>query len=193
MDSQPLEAHSISEIHLYLAVTACDACGGGPLECGPETRPASDGFLSLMQCASCGHKRQFAFTLPAGEQLRDRDALYPTISLHDEPSKIIDVGQWITLFRVRLEASGREDSKIESRRLGLEAAQCLEEAIKFYDDNELPPDEAVFCDSTRTRLREHPEQFARQRLVDMRAKLPALSRDTGSPQRKRPWWRFWSR
>ena len=51
-----------------------------------------------------------------------------------EPSQIVDLGQWLTLFRSIAEAAERESDKVQARHLGLEAAQCLDEALKFYYD-----------------------------------------------------------
>ncbi len=198
MSSDSLDAHSLAEAHLFLAVTPCRRCGGGPLTCDETERPDPEGdprrIAMSARCAACPQIARFTFTLPEGTTAEAPDDLYAAINPGDEPSRIIDVGQWITLFRVILEAAGKEENKVESRRLGLEAAQCLEEALKFYTDNELPPADAVFCESTRQRIREHPQQFARQRLADMRAQLPTTTsmrhrviRDT----KAHPWWHFW--
>jgi hypothetical protein len=91
------------------------------------------------------------------------------------------------------EAAGKTADKAQARHLGLEAAQCLEEALKFYDDvdNDLPSTEALFTEASRQRFRDHPEQFSRRRLIELRSKLPSAatmrSRLT-SPGKKR-WWR----
>ena len=122
----------------------------------------------------------------------------PRINPSPEPSRIIDVGQWLTLFRVILEAASQAAGRAESRRLGYEAAQCLDEALKFYDeDSDLPPEDAFFHEATADRFRSHPELFARQRLLAMRDKLPSLDamerRLAGKPTRPRSWWRRWGR
>jgi hypothetical protein len=109
----------------------------------------------------------------------------------DEPSRILDVGQWIVLFRMITERAAREIDKIQARHLGIEAAQCLEEALKFYDDvdNDLPPQEALFTEASRTRFRKAPEQFSRRRLIDLRAKLPSGSAMRASlSAKKKRWW-----
>ena len=215
MNGEPLRAHSIAEIHLYLMATPCAQCGRGPLKSeeldrayapGPDdeatgsvTQPGSQ-YSCRATCQSCGHRDTVAFVLAEGAVKQDPRSLYPIVNPSDEPSTMIDVGQWIALFRVILERASKESDKIESRRLGYEAALCLEEAIKFYEDDELPPARAVFCETTRAHLRDHPQQFARQRLLDMRAKLPTtatmrrrISRDARAQTRRgRPWWKFWS-
>ncbi len=206
MNPKPLHAHSFAEVSLHLMATPCKQCACGPLRAADfsprglksAARTRGDTTVTAV-CRACGHAHEFEFALPQGAPVEDPDDLYPIINPTDQPSAIIDVGQWITLFRMILTAASKETDKIEARRLGYEAALCLEEAIKFYDDNELPPEDAVFCDATRARLREHPEQFAKQRLRNMRARLPKtttmqrrIRRDaqtrTGP---RRPWWKFW--
>jgi len=53
---------------------------------------------------------------------------------------------------------------------------CLEEALKFYKDQEcdLPADDAFFVESSRDHYRKNPEHFSRQRLLALRAKLPSI-------------------
>ena len=59
------------------------------------------------------------------------------------------------------------------RQLQLQAAQCLDEALKFYDpDNDVPPPEAFFSEDSQRHFRERPDLFSRQRLIELRAKLP---------------------
>ena len=114
-----------------------------------------------------------------------------------EPSRIIDVAQWLTLFRVVSEAAAAQSDPSESRRLGYEAAQCLEEALKFYrDDSDLPPPEALLHEQSRHQLRERPNLFARSRLINLRAKLPTLTEmeqrlASSGHRRPRKWWKLW--
>lgn len=200
MHPPTIHAHSWAEFRLYLTVTPCPRCAGGSLSL-PENQAASaaDGDQNkiIATCKSCLGSCEFRVVLPDDAGLADRDDLYPIINPTDEPSRIIDVGQWITLFRVLLESAGKEKNKIEARRLGFEAAQCLEEAIKFYDDNDLPPEQALFTEATRRWMRDHPEQFSRERLMALRGNLP---KSTFTPTRRthraekpdRPaWWKFW--
>jgi len=102
----------------------------------------------------------------------------------DEPSWILDVAQWLTLFSMMTEMAGKESDKTAARRLSLEAAQCLDEALKFYEeDNDLPPTEAFFHQGSRDRFRDHPQQFSRQRLLHLRSRLPTRWRQDGSEPR----------
>ena len=118
------------------------------------------------------------------------------ISAGPEPSGIIDVPGWLTLFSVIAEAAAKTEDKVEARKLGYEAAQCLQEALKFYDeDNDLPPDEAFFSENSRRRYRDHPQRLARSRLINLRAKLPSIDamekRLASAGVKKKSWWRPW--
>ena len=69
-----------------------------------------------------------------------------------------------------------------------------EEARKFYEkDNDRPPPGSCFVESSRRRMADHPQEFSRQRLLDLRAKLPNLSlmrtraRQDARPAKRR-WW-----
>lgn len=188
-------AHSVSEIFFYLMATPCAVCGKGPLESDDIQTHAGEGRLTartVAGCRNCGATEAFTFELPPDASPADRDELYPTINATDEPSRILDVGQWLVLFRVILEAAEKSTDKIEARRLGYEAALCLEEALKFYHDAEdLPPAEALFTDASRARLRQRPDTFSRAHLIEMRRKLPSTSSmrrrlDTDKPRRR--WW-----
>ncbi len=208
MPDDMLVTHSVAEAHFYLMATACTSCGQGPLV-GQEAHPvdAAPGLVPegdkkesenvtvrlwriTVTCAACQSVTSPTFQIPrelAGVPAGETVVVNPT----DEPSRILDVGQWIMLFRMITERAARETDKIQARHLGLEATQCLEEALKFYDDldNDLPPPEALFTDASRTRFRKAPEQFSRRRLIDLRAKLPSQSAMRASlSAKKKHWW-----
>jgi hypothetical protein len=142
-------------------------------------------------CAACAHTAQMTFHLPFG--LTSVDGEPAVVNATSEPSHIIDVAQWLTLFRMITDGASREQDKVQARLLGLEAAQCLEEALRFYNDgvSDLPPAGAFFCSTSERRFRDHPEQFSRQRLLELRAKLPSIAvmRDAVSGRNKKRWWR----
>jgi hypothetical protein len=177
MSDAPLVAHSLAEAHLYILATPCASCGRGPLR-GSEAELANDDgdarVVSIaVTCGSCQAVTRLRFRLPAPPEpipAQPASVVNPTA----EPSQILDVGQWLTLFRMLTETAGHETSKSEARRLALEAAQCLDEALKFYDDadDDLPPVEAFFGEDSRDRFKAHPEQFSRRRLLHLRSKLP---------------------
>jgi len=199
MADNPLIAHSLAEAYLYLMATRCLSCEQGPLRTVNSRRAEGEDDLHVVMtvaCGRCGEVSELIFALPHGT-CTDDDGAASAINPTDEPSQIIDVAQWITLFRAIVESADRETDKQEARRLGIEAAQCIEEAIKFYDDqdNDLPPPEAFFHELSRDRFRANPEQFSRRRLIGLRGKLPTISlmqsrTRQAMREKKRPWWRF---
>jgi len=192
-----LQAHSLAEAFFYLSINPCPECGTGAREAGEGRRLDDvDGAARVeieTTCRNCGAVAVTGFEL-ADDASLDGQAT-PMINPSPEPSRIIDVAQWLTLFRMTAEATAKEPDKLSGRLKGIEAALCLEEALKFYDDveNDLPPKEAFFSDTTRQRLSEHPEQFSRQRLIGFRAKLPAMDvmQRAAESRPRREWWRFW--
>ena len=203
MDIPPLEAHSVAEAHLYLMATPCKVCGTGRTRCVDSRAGSSAGQPLLMlqtRCEGCGFDSEFGFSLPdeaAAASGKDDELAAARINPGAEPSRIIDVAQWLTLVRVVSEAAAAQSDPSESRRLGYEAAQCLEEALKFYrDDSDLPPPEALLHEQSRHQLRERPNLFARSRLINLRAKLPTLTEmeqrlASSGHRRPRKWWKLW--
>lgn len=205
MSEAALPANTLAEAYLYLMALPCPRCGSGPLHSQPPhqfDRSRTPKIIRVDMCAtcqSCDHEVNLSFEYPppresAADRLRGITRLNP----NRQPSRILDVGQWLTLFRIILEKASTTSDRTEGRRLGYEAAQCLEEALKFYEpDNELPPASAFRHEMSKKRLRDHPALFARQRLLDMRTKLPSLTqmeaKITGqaTAESRRPWWRFW--
>jgi len=178
MSETVLNARSLAEAHLYLMVTACQKCGQGPLYARDAVSTRTDGPLALVciptDCGSCGTAGQIEFQVP-----RDQLQIQPGAEISRDlgPSRILDVGQWITLFRVITEAADRSEDKFQVRRFGIQASHCLDEALKFYlPDNDLPPPTAIFCAASRRRFSDHPEQFSRRRILEIRAKLPKISK-----------------
>ena len=194
---KPLEAHSLNEIGYYLMVRPCHNCGKGPLvaDDAPQAPNADRSVLVEVRCTACDHTELLRFVcdhdVPATGG-SDSQAINPTGS----PSCIIDLGQWLSLFYLLVESAAAKPAAAEVRRVGYEAALCLVEALKFYGDDELPPESAFFLDQSREAYAAHPEKFARQKLRDMRSKLPALpvmakrvGRDHQAGRKK--WWQFW--
>lgn len=193
----PLSVRTANELHYYLMVTRCDLCGKGP-RVVEAVRPAEGAAPSTAEI-SCNHCRartslRFLAEHEVGTQLPESETVNPT----DQPSALIDLGQWLSLFYLLVELAAHEPKPAESRRISFRAALCLAEALKFYSgDDELPPAEAFFTPDTREAFARYPEKFARQKLSDMRARLPALdmmgrrvARDNQAAAKKR-WWQFW--
>lgn len=176
MSDAPLVAHSLAEVHLYLLATPCRSCGCGPLH-GREAEQGSDPAQGVTidvaaTCGACHSVTPLKFRLSGPPQTIAADQA-PVVNSTDEPSRILDVTQWLTLFRMMTETAGKEPNKSAARHLSLEAAQCLDEALKFYEeDNDLPTRDAFFQQGSRQRFRDYPEQFSRQRLLHLRSKLP---------------------
>lgn len=194
---QPLCAHSWAEAHMYLKVTPCPNCSRGPWEITSE-QPPTESLTLLARCLHCRTEKKFLFECagaPPGPE-DSPDLPIELINPTPEPSRIIDLGQWLSLFYMLVEKASSTGGA-ESRRGGFQAAQCLDEALKFYtEDDELPPTSAFFVKASRQAFAEHPEKFARQRLRDMRNKLPDLrimakriARDAGEKKPKH-WWQF---
>ena len=101
-----------------------------------------------VSCTACQHQTRLTFCLPIHQLVAAKVAppgAVAQINPTDEPSEIIDVAGWVTIFSLIAKSAADESDKIESRKLGYEAAQCLEEAIKFYEEgNDLPPENAFF-------------------------------------------------
>ncbi len=175
MTSGPLVAHSLREAFLFLMATPCRRCGKGPLHGiePPPTEPSNQDAprtTIVADCATCHDVTHWEFSLPGGAgDTHPVPAFNPTA----HPSRILDVAQWMTLFGMIRETAHRQPDKQIARRLLIEAAQCLDEALKFYDDeSDLPPAEAFFHDGSRERFRMNPQQFARPRLLHLRSQLP---------------------
>lgn len=172
-----LNAHSIEEIRLYLKIAGCDRCGKARRwrleENPPPTVPGN--VIIAWDCPACGAKSHEDFAIEQGEHAA-KSGYPPPINSTEDRSRLIDAGQWITLAQLLMqEAKGGKD-KSRARMLNLQAGQCYDEALKFYDDaeNELPPAEAFFTKGSQARFRDAPQQFARSRLIGERAKLPTM-------------------
>ncbi len=197
--THPLPIRDLLEAYYYLMLQRC-ACGG-PLEASEFRREFDEGIpcrRMLALCRDCRTRQDFLFDVTRCDQQPEPIEMPRPID-DPKPSRVIDVSQWLALFHAILKAAGGTRDRASSRRLGFEAAQCLEEALKFYDgDEDLPPREAFLTDKSFQRSREHPAGFARSRLIEYRDKLPAtgimrarISRDDrgASPRGWRRWFK----
>lgn len=195
---RPVQAATYNEILYYLQVTPCQACGRGPLE--PESRPEiAPGRSVTMQavCRHCHDHRSIELCCrheaPAGGP--DPEIINPT----DEPSRIIDLAQWLSLFHSLIGIASIQSDHVHTRRIGYQAALCLTEALKFYGPDETPPESAFFAPGSEAVFRKFPKKFAKSKLRDTKARLPRMERmadrirrdETDRPPRR--WWRFWRR
>ena len=181
MSDAPLHAHTLTEARLYLKVAECLVCGHGPLRRVDSFPAASAGirrFTVKIACTRCRGEWDQSFDIAERTQ-RGTEPELSTINPTDDPSRVLDVGQWLVLASMIKEEAARESNKAHARSLRLDAERCLEEALKFYTDegNDLPPPEALFCRTSRERFRESPERFSRHRIIGQMARLPHAYRD----------------
>ncbi len=194
--SGPLRAYTLREAQYYLTVTSCPGCGKGPwLVDSTDVRQRPPGLAVIQtHCKNCQVRREFQFLCEheTSHNAAGTEVINPT----GRPSRLVDLGQWLSLFYLLVESAASDTSPAVTRREGYQAALCLGEALKFYGDNELPSESAFFSETTAAVFRKQPEKFARQKLQDMQAKLPALhvmARNVARDERRtnRSWWRFW--
>lgn len=181
-----LYMHSLTEAQLYLRITGCEKCSPiSTIPQEPKSHIEKPGRVNVVrvhgQCSACGAPQELDFAIehevPAPTHGRP-----PAINPTEKRSQIIDVGQWLTLSQIFIQESRTELNRERARILNLQSAQCLDEALKFYDDpeNDLPPVDAFYCGSSRRRFRESPQQFSRGRLINEKRKLPVNFNDSSS-------------
>ncbi|MGB2823668.1 MAG: hypothetical protein WBF17_21990, partial [Phycisphaerae bacterium] len=177
---EPLRAHTSNELHFFLMVTPCAHCGRGPLVPEGIDLPAAGGegdpdplreATIRTHCKRCGFEADFRFRW---EHDVPADADGPgCVNPSRQPSRIVDLGQWVSLYHMFSESAASADSPVDARRSARQASLCLSEALKFYRDEELPPESALFREASAAAFRENPANFARTRLRDLQAMLPA--------------------
>ncbi len=193
---KPRTAHSILEAHLYVMLQACAECDVGPLEVSgrnTEERHIDDIIRLDCACPGCGEKAAYRFRIDSRWAAASEP---PLINPTDEPSKLIDIAQWLTLYHILIARSKEASERTASRGEAYQAALCIEEALKFYEpDNDLPPAPAFFSDLAREQARTHPAFFARDKLLSMQTGLPDLRATQAVTRAKssRKWWKFWQK
>ena len=193
---KPRSAHSILEAHLYVGLQVCPECDAGPLEvAGRSTEEHHIDDIIRLDCAcpQCGEKAAYRFRIDSRWAVASEP---PLINPTDEPSKLIDIAQWLTLYHTVLARSKEAPDHTASRREAYQAALCVAEALKFYEpDNDLPPASAFFSDQAREQARAHPAFFARDKLLSLQTGLPDLRATQAVKSRKsaRKWWKFWQK
>lgn len=194
-DQGELILHSFAEAYLYLLLNRCLGCGGGALgmDWNRVTQdPERETITAVFTCKVCGRAGSFRFDARQVdlEAVRMSDfaawekpgsqPVVPPVNPTDEPSRVIDVAGWLTLFGVLSEKArqvAREAIKVRDRavvrQLQIQAGQCIDEALAFFlEDNDLPPREAFFSEESWRQFMERPALFVRDRLLDLRSKLP---------------------
>jgi len=187
--------HSLTEARLYVKTRRCASCGEGPLLISREAPvydAAAHGLTVTVVCDECGQPASIRFcvaelerrgpVLSMLDELRDvsQQPAAQVINPTRRPSRLIDVAGWVMLYTMLTEAARTESVKSTSierraavRRMRIEAALCLDEALKFFDeDSDLPPREAFFTKESYGRFLDRPELYTRQRLIEMRGQSP---------------------
>ncbi len=191
-----LPAHSHAEACVYVMLQTCGACDSGIQEVAGEELEEEhiDNIIRLnCACPECGEKTAYRFRIDSRwAAARELPLINPT----EEPSKLIDVAQWLTLYHTVLARSREASDRTASRREAFQAALCIAEALKFYEpDNDLPPASAFFSDQAREQARAHPAFFARDKLLSLQSGLPDLRATQAVTNAKsaRKWWKFWQK
>jgi hypothetical protein len=200
--------HGVQEEYFYLMVHHC-ACGGPWMtesqqieENGPHPRHRIEA-----RCFKCKSQRTFLFSIDSqGTSKEPVRQVNPTA----EPSRALDVVQWMDLAQFYLGRIERLKTPVEKAQSLLDARQCIEEALKFYaPTDDAPPHTAIWSDDSRKKAAARPETFRRAALVAMLEKIPAMDRlreadkmeqrefEKGvraiAKQRVGKWWQFWKR
>ena len=190
---KPRSAHSILEAHLHVMLQVCPKCAAGPLAVSDDETEEEhiDSIIRLdCACPACGEKAAYRFRIDSRWAAASEP---PRINPTDQPSKLIDVAQWLTLYHILIARSKEASDRTASRGEAYQAALCIVEALKFYEpDNDLPPAAAFFSDQARAQARAHPAFFARDKLLSMQTGLPDLRATSAVTDSKsaRKWWKF---
>ncbi len=196
MSESPIRVHSVAEAYLCVMVRSCRHCGKGPLTAIGDIKRIgeSPGSWQLdVQCKPCRSPESLKFNIdPVPSRLGAQSNL---INPTPHRSEAIDLLGWLTLYRTIVATVKTAANPAEARKLAAEAAQCLDEALKFYTvENELPTADAFFTPESRQRFADHPDQFARSRWREERLKLPAgQAIPSITPAEKRKSWWPWGR
>ncbi|WP_203927853.1 hypothetical protein [Virgisporangium ochraceum] len=164
-------ARSSDEAHLFMALHPCGVCGDGSFV--PVVREVlEDGVLVTHytgRCDTCRALRDFRFRID-----REPEGDGPRFG-GDEPSEIIDAGQWLRgVDRVLAETPsnilGVSEEEWRARRyMFAAAAESVGEVLKFIPagDDAVPP--GAFWTASGREMRDAvPERFERDRLEQLR-------------------------
>jgi hypothetical protein len=184
------------------------ACGGPWLSQSQELEENGDAARHRVSaaCFKCGTERTFRFQLD--ERPGPKDPIRE-VNATEEPSRALDLAEWLELAQFYLGRIDRLDAKVEKAQSLLDARQCLEEARKFFGpQDEQPPASALWSPKSRKAAKGQPEAFRRSTIDGMLERLPPLERlrQADSLDQKtfkqavrerarervgRKWWQFW--
>lgn len=185
MEVQPLAAHSIQEAFLYALITPCDVCDQMCVrpdppqpKCEPGAQKTSIGWVVTGVCDNCQSAHRYRFDVGlqcsdlAAVQVHDPLTQDTPINPTGERSEIIDLVQWVSLHAHFVEAATRTPDRQEARWNLIRAGECLDEALRFFDGDELPIRSAAFATPTRRVLAAHSSRYTRSQLLEQRRKCP---------------------
>jgi hypothetical protein len=161
-----LFARSPAECQFYIDLHPC-ACGDDSFEWSQhhlEERAARIVSVYRGDCPGCGRTREFDFEISG-------TVVAPPAFGGDEPSRIIDPGEFLTLGRRAAAAAPPDPSDLSAAGVdeaydAIElAVAALEEVLKFVplDANGVPQN-AFLSDAGRAMYTTEPAQFDRERL-----------------------------
>lgn len=174
-DQTAIPVHSIQEEHLYVLLQRC-GCGhpyelvSQSLESGGE-RPVD---RITGRCQGCAGSRDFLFDV--GGFFGDRGR-YASLRVNPtpEPSRAIDLEGWTRLALFYLNMIPQAEGDGERTQTTFMAAQCIEEALKFFPPGEAEPGQDAFFstrDPDRRSLLCGQETFRVSYLRELRGSLP---------------------
>jgi hypothetical protein len=205
---EAVHVHSVQEEFFYMMVHPC-ACGGawqGDAQQVDESGGQVRHRVSA-QCWKCKTQKQFAFVLhrPKGPEGPVRQ-----INSTNEPSRALDVAEWMDLAKFYLGRIERLAKPVEKAQSLLDARQCLEEALKhFGPEDSRPPATAFWSDKSRQAAARQPQAFRRAAIQEMLDRIPPIDRLRESDRMEQrefkkalkaqaklrvgKWWQFWKR
>jgi hypothetical protein len=166
-------ARSMAEADLYLSMQPCPNCGhtGLTVQGFTETAETIDGDevrLLIARCTQCGKFHEYRFRFPAEPST--------PVDGHehfggDEPSELLDAGQWLLLADAMLEGVPFRPGELSpaKRRILRDrvdvAVAAVEEAMKFLPEGENAVDPFAFWSQPGYRLfSSQPWMFERDEL-----------------------------
>jgi hypothetical protein len=177
-------ARTSAEAHLYMALNPCPGCGDEQFHVTVHTTLVDGDLLTRYTgpCRTCTAAREFSFDIgDSGDSgdvgdIGDIDSAGEVEFGRDEPSALIDAGQWLTCAE-RIIAStpttilGVSEDEWRARRFMFRtAAESVGEVLKFIPDGaDAVPPQAFWTDDGRAARDRTPDRFRRAHLHRLRA------------------------
>jgi hypothetical protein len=165
----PPLARTRDEALFYLQLQRCPRCGEQRTPWGSELVEVG-GVLARRyfgDCAQCGQAREYVFRVP--DRIPPRP---PGASMHyggDEPSELIDAGQWLLMSEPAAEQTRADLAAGELRDAALHAElalTCVTEVTKFVPPGSTEvPDSGFFTPAGRAARAADPRRFTLRRLL----------------------------